>query len=123
MTEVRLRSLHSPDVPNLQTYTPDNPENFCILVQAFIGPVDKAGEESFDFLVSTPSWLSNQIVSTDYIWGKHILFLSRYDYGLLWRVLSDLCDQAKGLDWDSVAQQLGRYGKWEFEDYKSVNKM
>ncbi len=120
MTKAALRRLHSPDAPDLGSYTPVDLRRFGILVQAMIGPKGEQGEESFDFLVCTPAWLADQIASQGYEFGRHYLFVSRYDPELITRVLHELCDRASGPDWDSVAQYLGRYGKWEFEDYANV---
>jgi hypothetical protein len=114
----QLRRLHSPDVFDLEHYMPEDAEVFGILVQAMIGPQEGVGEESFDFLVCTPHWLATQVLNRGYVLGRHYLFLSRYDYGVLRQAIQDVCDQAHGEDWQSVAAYLGRFGHWEFEDYK-----
>lgn len=117
MTRAALRSLHSPDAPDLGTYAPADPSRFAILVQALIGPEGEPGEESFDFVVCTPSWLAAQLEHRPYVPGRHHLFVSRYDVGLIERAVRELCAAASAPDWESVAAYLGRYGKWEFEDY------
>jgi len=121
MTRATLRYLHSPDAPDLEHYSPQDPEHFSILVQALIGPEDQPGEEAFDFLVCTSRWLSSQLSKERYMMGKNYLFLSRYDYALLQEAIQKICSQAEGKDWEAVTTYLGRYGKWEFEDYKAKN--
>lgn len=117
MVRAQLRYLHSPDLPDLEHGAPADPEDFCILVQAMVGPRGEEGEESFDFLVCTPRWLSAQAPPEGFLFGRHYLFLWRYDYKLLRRVIEDLCARAEGPDWGAVAARLARYGLWEFEDY------
>ena len=46
--------------------------------------------------------------------------LERWDYDVLVRAISDLCLRTEGEDWPEVATRLGRFGAWEFEDYRDV---
>jgi hypothetical protein len=115
----QLRRLYSPDVFDLKRYTPDDPESFCIVVQAMVGPDHGPGEESFGFVVCTPRWLSTKM-STEAkatMFAPHCLFMLRYDYQEVLNAIQQLCDQANGTDWGAVAAFLGRYGGSESEDY------
>jgi hypothetical protein len=113
-----LRYLHSPDLADLENAAPPDPEKFCLLVQAMVGPAgDDEGEESFDFLLCTPTWLAGDLAAQKYIWGRHYLIVPRYDFATLQAAVQQICAQAEGSDWDAVAAVLSRYGKWEFEDY------
>lgn len=114
-----LRELHSPDLPDLEQGAPPDPERFCILVQAFVGPADEEDvRESFDFLLCTPSGLADELTAKPYVWGRHYLLVPRYDFPTVTEAVTKICDEAEGADWDAVAGLLGRYGKWEFEDYQ-----
>ena len=117
MIRAELRYLHSPDVFDLPNYQPNQADYFCLLIQAMIGPKGESGEESFDFMVCTPQWLTDQISKTGYFLGKNYLLLLNYNYSLIWLVIKQLCDEIEGKDWETVANSLSRYGKWEFEDY------
>lgn len=118
MLTAELRRLHSPDVYDLRTFAPPDPRNFGLLVQAMVGPKDMPGEESFDFVICTPRWFEERLSEKRYALGRHYLFLAGYDYELLVRAIRELCEQATGSDWVTVARSLARYGKWEFEDYR-----
>lgn len=109
--------MHSPDIADLQSFTPIDPVDFGFLLEAMIGPEQGAGEEAFALTVCTPSWFGRRVEENGYALGRHCLFMMRYDYALLRRILQQLCDEAVGQDWTTVATKLGRYGKWEFEDY------
>jgi Immunity protein 8 len=114
-----LRELHSPDLPDLEHGAPPDPERFCILVQAFVGPADEEDvRESFDFLLCTPAWLVDELGGKPYVWGRHYLFVARYDFPAVMQAVTKICEDAEGPDWDAVAGILSRYGKWEFEDYQ-----
>lgn len=52
-----IRHLLTPDI-DPDTFVPDDPERFSFLVQMLAGPLSEEGEESFQFNVCTPGWLS-----------------------------------------------------------------
>lgn len=112
-----LKRLHSPDVQNLASYVPVQRDNFGFLLQVMFGPLAHEGEESFDVMVCTPEWLKKNH-KADFIIGRHYLIVFQYDYNRLFDFLKEYCSRCAGETWQEVAQQLGRLGKWEFEDYK-----
>ncbi len=114
----KLRRLHSPDADPLSDYAPEDPETFGLLVQALIGPSDGEGEESFDFVVCTPRWFHAQTLEKDFAWPRNHLFVKRWDYAVVERAIRDVVTRAEGTEWTSVAAQIARYGRWEFEDYR-----
>lgn len=117
MTSAEIRRLHSPDIPDLATYQPVD-EEFGFLLQVIAGPAGQDGEESFDLTVCTPGWLSDKIRPSGMLVGRHLLIVCRYDYLALRHFLVDYCQHCRGDSWGEVAEQLGRLGKWEFEDYR-----
>lgn len=116
--QAELRRLHSPDTPDLQSYSPVHPEHFGILVQAMVGPKGGRGEESFDFMVCSPTWLGDRAAEEGCVAGRHHLVMNRFDAEVLRGAIEDLCNRAIGADWARVAAILARFGKWEFEDYR-----
>ena len=103
----------------MDSSTPADPERFCILVQALIGPAGGEGEESFDFTVCTPRWLSDALLKDRVIFGRHYLIVGNYSYDDIFDAIAGLCESIERKTWQEVAEHLGRYGKWEFEDYSS----
>lgn len=120
MTRAHLHYLHSPDAFDLRAFAPEDPTNVGIVVQAMIGPDDGAASESFDFLVCTPNWLKAQLRTDGARVGRHHLIVDAFDFAMIEASIRALCDRAAGPDWKSVASYLGRYGKWEFEDYDAI---
>jgi hypothetical protein len=114
-----LRKLSSPDADPLTDYIPEDPKAFGLLVQALVGPSEGEGEESFDFVVCTARWFDAQPFDKGFAWARNHLFLQRWDYATMERAISDVVLHAEGPDWASVAAQIGRYGRWEFEDYEA----
>ena len=112
-----VRRLISPDLYDLENGAPEDIGHFCLLIQAIVGPSDGPGEESFDFLVCTPSWIAS-VVQAGFLFGRHYLIVERYDYKFINNAISSLCANISGSCWRDVAERLARYGKWEFEDYR-----
>lgn len=118
MVIAQLKRLHSPDVYDLASFAPPDPERFSFLLQIMAGPAGEDAVESFDVVVCTPKWLDEKLGSSDLIVGRHHLIVRRYNYERLHKFVADSCLQCRGNTWAQVAGQLGRIGKWEFEDFQ-----
>lgn len=53
------------------------------------------------------------------IFARHMLIVAEYDYQAVSKLISALCERTMGTDWQDIALKLGRYGYWEFEDYRA----
>jgi hypothetical protein len=112
-----LKHLQSPDIVNLATYCPEEPKNFCFLLQMMVGPDAQEGAESFDVTVCTPQWLAEHCPTDAILVGRHHLLVMEYDFARIQNYLRQLMETCVGKNWEEVALQVGRLGKWEFEDY------
>jgi hypothetical protein len=82
------------------------------------GPEGSEGEESFDIIVCTPSWLAREVERKGLVHARHHLVVKKYDLPLIHRFLSDFAKSSVSRTWQEAAAKLSRLGKWEFEDYK-----
>ena len=112
-----LKRLHSPDVPDLDSFYPDDEQCFGFLLQAFFGPSGGDGEESFDIIVCTPRWLAREVERTGIMTGRHHLFVMEYSLGRIRAFLMRYAQACTGETWAEAASKLSRLGHWEFEDY------
>lgn len=112
----KLKRLHSPDM-DLETFWPEDPNNFGFLLQAMIGPEDQEGEESFDMQVCTPEWLKAKYSDSDILFGYYHLIVFEYDMQRIERKIARYCEHCVGENWQEIANKLSRIGRWEFEDY------
>jgi len=121
-----LKSLFSMEIPGgLEDYTPGDPAHFGIRVMAFIGTAETDKVDSFDVVVCTPSWLSenfNDPRLQSSVWeppgirfGNRFLFMQSWDYNALHTAVTDLCAYWEGHDWGTLADRIGRYIPWEFD--------
>ena len=94
---------------------------FSFLLQIIVGPLGEDGEESFDVIVCTPSWLQVEVDRRGITMGRHYLFMNTYDYNELVKYIESYCDKLSGNSWLQIAQKLTRLGRWEFEDYQHMN--
>lgn len=112
-----LKRLHSPDIYDLESFKPENPEVFGFLLQAMIGPEGKDGEESFDIEVCTPRWLEETYGIDAAIIGRHHLIVREYNYEKIVSTIKSFLRHCSGDSWSEVAEKVSRLGRWEFEDY------
>ena len=117
--KARIRRFHSPDVHDLARWVPSEPSCFGFLLQVLVGPADGDGNESFDFVVCTPEWLRQKYGQDAVIVAKHHLLVFRYDFRAIESAIHSLVSSIEGGSWSELARQLSRYGRWEFEDYRS----
>jgi hypothetical protein len=111
-----LKRLHSPDVFDMSNHGIDPKMPFCVLVQAMFGPEPGKGEEAFDFLVCNPLWIS-MCAKEGPVFGRHHMIVEEFNIEDIRKILIRLSCDIIGGTWEFVANQLSRYGRWEFEDY------
>jgi hypothetical protein len=117
-TKPVLKRLHSPDVLDLESYSPTDQTCFSFLLQAMFGPEGDEGEESFDVVVCTPSWLAREVERKGIVDGRHHLIVGTFDLETIRSFLTRYANTCTGKSWQEAASKLSRLGKWEFEDYK-----
>ena len=115
-----LRSIETPEGESLDTIRPDS-GSFCIPVLALIGPEGEDGEEIFQFEVCSPDWLAQELEAYPAIWGDRRLIMSHYDPVAIETHVRKRLRHAIGTDWNSVAQKIGQWATWEFEEYTPYN--
>ena len=113
-----LKRLHSPDIDNLESYSPDQPDNFSFLLQAMVGSSDGEGEESFDLVVCTPQWMIERYKSDDVLLGLHKIIVLEYDYRRLRGFIEKFLMRCSGKNWDEVASKVSLLGHWEFDGHR-----
>jgi hypothetical protein len=118
MTRAVLQYLDSADVAEpLDRYQPPVSEDFQLYVDAGIGADDREGADIFHFRVITPAAIQRLARTGGSLWLRKCLIVERYDYGVIYRAIDELCRQASGEDWQAVAAQIARYADWEFAEY------
>jgi len=114
----QLKSLMTSDI-DPRTYWPDEEDDFGYYVQATIGLEGEDAGDVFGFQVCTPKWISRELLTDGSIFARHMLIVAEYDYQAVYKLISALCERTMGTDWQDIALKLGRYGYWEFEDYRA----
>ena len=112
-----VKAFHSPDLDWGREY-PDDPQNFGVLLQVFVGPKGLPGSESFNIIVCSPAFLQVQVKELGIIDGRHHLILSEFDPVKIESYIRRRVSSLEGEDWESLAGKVGRLGRWEYEDYE-----
>ncbi len=117
-----------PDARGIESYEPSDPTDFCVSVQAFIGPGDSDPSDSFDFVVCSPKWLlanfhllrdpDDDVTPPSLVVTQGIWIMESWSSQDIESNIRRLCEVVSpGPDWGSVADRLGRWMPWEY-DYR-----
>jgi hypothetical protein len=101
----------------IEGHVPNDPEHFGSRVTVEIGPADASSVDLFYFFACSPTWFAAGDLERPWVWGRHYLFLNRYDAILIRQAIEDICRRAAGDTWEAVSNYIRQYGYWEFEDY------
>lgn len=82
-----------------------------------VGAEGEEGEDIFQFDVCSPDWLARELEACPAIWGSRLLVLARFDPEAVETQVRKRLRHAVGVDWNSIAQKIGQWATWEFEDY------
>lgn len=118
---------------HFQEFYPDDETNFWCQADMEIGLVGSEGADRFNLQVCTPIWLHKNILCptpqhesheqvVNSIFGRHFLFVDRFDEVEIKASIERIVEQAKGKDWNEVSLYLGRYFQWEFEDIQASTR-
>jgi Immunity protein 8 len=110
--------LHSFRVVPPDTWTLDSStqRSFCVEAEAYIGQLDGKGADLFQFSICSPQWLLDH-VDQNGRFLRHFLILNTLDEFNVQKKILEIVESARGESWLKVAEILGRYMFWEFEDY------
>lgn len=112
--KAELKRLHSPDAD--LSGGGSLPAD-ALFVQLMIGPADSPGEESFDVMVCTPDSRQTVLDPADPESDKYLLVVDRIDVGLIRAHVQDYLQGLEAPTWQELAHEIGKLGKWEFQDY------
>jgi hypothetical protein len=114
----QIKRFYSPDI-DLESFVPTNHTKVGFLLQIMVGPENEVGEESFDVTVCTPGWLQEHYANQAVVPLRHHLLIQDYNYHSLTTSLRQLVERCVGDSWKEIAQQVGKIGQWEFEEYSA----
>jgi hypothetical protein len=112
-----LKSISSPDVSDLEHYSPTIGTEFRVLLEGIFAPSGEEGGEVFSFEVCSSEWIKKQ-ASKGIVIGRHLIIVDEFNFANLKAFIQKIASGCVGENWNEVALKLSRYGHWEFEDYK-----
>jgi Immunity protein 8 len=119
--KVRAKAFYSIETEDLlESYRPADINHFGTWIRVSIGTVDTDAADDFQIFICTPTWLDSYVENEKdcAVWGRHMLIVREYNLERIKASVARLVSRCSGNDWATVAEKLGRYAAWEFEDYQ-----
>jgi len=114
-----LKEFYSLDIIEpLKDFRPLKTDNFGFWARMIVSEKNKGGDESFDIMICTPTWLIENHNKSDLLFGRHYLIVFEYNYQKIYSKINNFIDCIKGDSWEEIALKIGTIGRWEFEDYQ-----
>lgn len=117
MIKPRVDSIGLQNGQDLELFNSNDPEKFDVVVRVMIGPSTGDGEESFDFRVCSPEWISAESNLKGHFLARRVLVLPYWNVDLIRSEIMKEVSALTGETWDELATQLCKIARWEFEDY------
>jgi hypothetical protein len=77
---------------------------------------DDCGHD-YSLTVCTPKWLVSNGMREGPVWGRHFLFIERYDYQEIIRSIKKMISENTRESPEKSLEIFGRFMLWEYEDY------
>jgi hypothetical protein len=115
----QIKHLEGIDGDDPAEYQSSNPDRDAYTLRMIVGPLDAAGEESFDVTVCTPLWLADEVDRHGPQLGRHFLIVAQLNLPKAISFLRERIEhRLSGDNWTDLASKIARIGYWEFEDYR-----
>lgn len=125
MKKAILIDVFSPDVEDLPSFKPDDPENFCILLQLSVGfsenDLQNPSGETFDLEVYTPKWLLSKYKKDAIFFPRHTLLVFSFNYREIYKKIKRAIEYCTGETWEEIAKKINTFAAWEFEEYQEID--
>jgi hypothetical protein len=99
-----------------------DPASFVTTARLLVGPEGGPGEETYELTICTPEWLAEACRKAGGIYDpRHHLVVSgaAFDERRLRRWLATRMEETQADTWSEVAERVGHFAYWDFEDYPS----
>ena len=117
-----LKHVGTYDGNYLDSFIPENPKNFQVLIYITVGPSDKPGGHDYTLSVCTPAWLECRTRKGDAVWGRHFLVVNAFDAEKIKKEIEAMILRCDRGNWADSSVVLSRYLAWEYEDYNGLPK-
>lgn len=111
-----VRAICSTDI-DVESYQSETPEDDGQWIRLLVGPDNGPGEESFDVLVCTSTWLARRIGEYGSQLVRHALVMDQFDLQDAIEILRGEVALVSGENWRDLTMGLVQIGRWEFQDY------
>ncbi len=110
-----MRRVRFPDIEQGQ---PFDPANTLQLAEVYVGAVGEPGQEQYQVTVCTAAALAALLARQPFVVGRHWLFVSEFSAPAVEATLRKLIGKLEAPSWAELAEKVGRFALWEFEDYR-----
>ena len=114
----QLKSIWSESIDvDLQSFLPENSDNFWLQLTMQIGPCESIGSDYFNLQVCTPKALSDLLLVEKFSLGRGLFIVKNFDYQLIINSIDEFVSSIERESWEEILKELVKYFSWEYDDY------
>lgn len=112
MINVKLKDVHSPDVPSVWQWAPSDAEEVSYFLEMEIGPEESIGSDLFFCTVKSTT-------DSGEVRGQ-LRLPGPYNWRAVQAKLNHILKQCSAQSWPECVEKLCSFFFWEYEDYTQV---
>ena len=112
-----IKSYYCTDSEDLSTYEMGDPPLFGFTLSFAVGPTDSEGEDYFEVLVASASYLAKRDAAQAPAFLRHVILAPDYNVLAAVSLMEKYISSLEEDSWQKLASKISRVATWEYEDY------
>ncbi|TDL51618.1 hypothetical protein E2R60_18495 [Paenibacillus dendritiformis] len=113
-----MRALINTEIKAIHIFSEDwgdEPEDFCVKLEADIGIEGINGSEIFKFTIISPKYLGKLLTGNEVKVGRGLLITNDFNINKVEHEIEKIIKACSSDSWDKTSLLLSRFAQWEYD--------